>query len=106
MSIKGKKLRKFDEEFKRRAVQLYMSSEKSYETLGEELGISANTLHSWVKHPRYAHPKPASAAQSSSEGGETIKELKALKRELSIVKEERDILKKALAIFSGDAPKY
>lgn len=97
---KTRKVRKFDEEFKRRAVQLYRSSGKSYGVLAEELGISINTLHGWVKHPRYM-----SLGATNGEDIDVVKEFKALKRELSIVKEERDILKKALAIFSGDVPR-
>ena len=104
MSNKGKKLRKYDEEFKRRAVQLYIGSGKSCEVLGGELGISGNTLYAWVKHPRYAYSEGHTAGQANGES-EFIKEFKALKRELSIVKDERDILKKALAIFSEDVPK-
>jgi transposase len=105
MSNRGQKLRKFDEEFKRRSVQLYLTSGKSCEKLGKELGISTNTLYSWVKHPRYASGTTP-AGQSNGENSEQlIKEFKALKRELSIVREERDILKKALAIFSEDVPK-
>jgi len=106
MSNRGKKLRRYDEEFKRRAVQLYITAGKSCETLGEELGVPANTLYSWIKHPRYANSQPTpGVVQTSGENGELIKEFKALKRELSIIKEERDILKKALAIFSEDVPK-
>src|SRR5271154_3050241 len=99
MSNRSKKLRKYDEEFKRRAVQLYIAGDKSYETLGEELGIPTNTLVCWVKHPRYAYSQSTAVAQSIGENSEMVKEFKALKRELSIIKEERDILKKALAIF-------
>ena len=100
MSDRSRKVRKYDEEFKRRAVELSITTGKSYEKLSEELGIPANTLYGWSKNPRYA---PA-VGQTAVENNVT-KELKALKRELSIIKEERDILKKALAIFSGDVPK-
>jgi transposase len=100
MSNRGRKIRKYDEEFKRRAVELLITTGKTYEKLSEELGIPANTLYSWSKNPRYA-PAPGQADIENS----VVKELKALKRELSIIKEERDILKKALAIFSGDVPK-
>jgi len=105
MSNRGKKLRKYDEEFKSRAVQLYLTGGKSCETLGEELGVSANTLYAWVRNPRYAYSQTPGTGRPSGEASEIIKEFKALKRELSIVKEERDILKKALAIFSEDVPK-
>ncbi len=38
MSSRSRKVRKYDEEFKRRAVQLYLTGAKSCETLSEELG--------------------------------------------------------------------
>jgi transposase len=100
MSDRSRKIRKYDEEFKRRAVELSITTGKSYENLSEDLGIPASTLYSWSKNPRYA-PTPDQADIENS----VAKELKALKRELSIIKEERDILKKALAIFSGDVSK-
>ena len=99
MSTRSRKVRKYDEEFKRRAVELSLTTGKSCEKLSEDLGIPANTLYSWSKNPRYA-PTGQAAIENNA-----AKELKALKRELSIIKEERDILKKALAIFSGDVPK-
>jgi transposase len=104
MSHKGRKIRKYDEEFKRRAVELSITTGKSYEKLSEELGIPANTLYGWAKSPQYAPSQKALAGQAAVESN-VMKEIKALKRELSIIKEERDILKKALAIFSGDVPK-
>src|SRR5947209_19937574 len=97
---KTKTIRKFDEEFKRRAVQLFRSGWKSYRVLAEELGISVNTLHGWIKPPRYMSP-----TGTNGEDNDVVRQFKALRRELSIVKEERDILKKALAIFSGDVPR-
>ena len=97
MSDRSRKVRKYDEEFKRRAVELSIKTGKSYEKLSEELGIPANTLYSWSKNPRYA-PAPGQADIENS----VVKELKALKRELSIIKEERDILKKAAAYFANE----
>jgi transposase-like protein len=39
--------RKFDETFKREAVQNWLNSGKSAEVAGEELGITASLLYSW-----------------------------------------------------------
>jgi transposase len=101
MSKNNRQIRQYDEEFKRRAVQLYRSNSKSYITLSEELGIPVSTLVGWVQNCRYANPETSSAPENS----DVIKEFKLLKKELAIIKEERDILKKALAIFSVDVPK-
>jgi transposase len=93
-----RKLRKYDKEFKINAVNLYLKGDRSYEQIGDELGIPGATLASWVeKHkkeggeafPGKGHLKPSDA------------ELMQLRKELAIVREERDILKKALGIFSS-----
>lgn len=39
--------RKYDEEFKRRAVRLSYSSERTIKATAESLGINANMLHRW-----------------------------------------------------------
>jgi transposase len=98
MSDRSRKIRKYDEEFKRRAVELSITTGKPYGKLSEELGIPVNTLYSWSKNPRYAPSQKAAATGQAAVENNVTKELKALKRELSIIKEERDILKKALAI--------
>lgn len=84
-------------EFKREAVQLAQSSGKPIAQVARELGISDTSIHQWRKelgeHGREAFP--GSGHQSAQE-----EELRRLKRELERTQKERDILKKALAIFS------
>lgn len=93
-----RKNRKYDKEFKVNAVTLYLKSNRSYDQVGEELGIPGATLASWVgkrkkdgveAFPGKGHLKPSDA------------EYAQLRKELAIVREERDILKKALGIFSS-----
>ena len=108
MSESKRKSRQYDAEFKQRAIKLYFSSEKSYTELGAELGIPAPTLSTWIhnaKHSYQKNPKSLSSKPNESSEVDLSKELIRLKREMSVVKEERDILKKALAIFSTDNPK-
>ncbi len=89
--------RKYDTEFKQNAVKLYYASGKSYSVFSDELGIPTATLVGWIHSGKY---------RTSEKNGETtpvtaeLEELKRLRKELAIVKEERDILKKAVAIFS------
>lgn len=101
---KSRQVRKYDHEFKQRAVQLYRTNEKSYEKISEELGIPTATLVGWVRNPRYADFSTASG-QLNVQNNDLLQQFKSLKREFSIVQEERDILKKALAIFSVGVPK-
>lgn len=88
----------YDKEFKLNAVKLFLESGRTYVEIGEELGIPHTTLASWV----YRHKKdgeeafPGKGCLKSSDA-----EFAKLRRRLAIAEEERDILKKALGIFSS-----
>ena len=91
------KKRVFDKEFKINAVKLILNKEKKVTELARELKINENTLHNWknqyLKDSEDAFP--GKGHQTPVE-----EELTRLKRENQVLKEERDILKKALGIFS------
>jgi transposase len=87
--------RKYDAEFKIQAVELYLSSNKSASSIARDLGICTTNLIRWAREYRNkdlvafpGHGKPRD------------EELHRLRKELAEVKQERDILKKAMAIFS------
>lgn len=91
-------IRSYDKEFKQNAVNLFLSNTRSYDELGKELGVPGSTLANWVSlhrkegvqaFPGKGHQKPSDEAMAH------------LRKELSIIREERDILKKALGIFSS-----
>ena len=87
---------KYDREFKINAVKLYLSQERSIERIAKDLGVSRASLGRWVKDYK------REGDRSFPGSGHVIdKELQALKRELHLVRQERDILKKAVAIFSA-----
>lgn len=86
---------KYDKEFKVNAVKIYLSNDKSIEQISNDLGISRASLGHWIKQYK------AEGERSFPGSGHVIEEeLRALKRELYLVRQERDILKKAVAIFS------
>jgi transposase-like protein len=91
--------RKFDETFKREAVQNWLQSGKSAEVVGQELGINANLLYAWrklvpaVAGGRATASKPGSVADLQGQ-------LDAAQRELRHVREQCTILKKTLGILS------
>jgi transposase len=93
-----RKVRVYDKEFKLNAVKLYLTSGRPYEEVSNELGIPVGTLVTWVK----SHKKDGAEAFP---GKGFVKpsdvEVMNLRKELAIVREERDILKKALGIFSS-----
>ena len=89
--------RSYDKEFKLNSVKLYLESERTFKQISEELGIPNATLVSWVenhkKNGKEAFPGKGNIKPSDEE-------VIMLRKELSIAREERDILKKALGIFS------
>ena len=87
----------FTKEFKLEAVQLVQKSGKSQAQIARDLGIADSTLHHWCKEFAKAGAQafPGSGNPPASE-----EELRRLRRENDLLRQERDILKKALAIFS------
>src|SRR6202049_3779970 len=87
----------YTQEFKREAVRLAQTSGKSIAQVARELGISDTSIHQWRKELA-AHGQeafPGSGHQTAQE-----EELRRLKRELEVTRQERDILKKAFMVFS------
>ena len=96
-----KQQRTFTQEFKREAVRLVQSSGKSMNQVARDLGISDSTLSHWCKRSRQHGNEafPGSGHQTPQE-----EEVRRLKRELEVMRQERDILKKALVVFSRTQP--
>ncbi len=88
--------RTFTREFKVEAVQLAKTSDKPLAQIACDLGIADSTLHHWCKlfseHGEQAFP--GSGHQMPQE-----EELRRLKRENELLRQERDILKKLSASF-------
>lgn len=87
----------YDKEFKLDAVQLAKVSEKPNTQIANDLGIPESTLRQWIKETEKEGNdcfRGKGVVKTSNE------ELYNLKKELADVKMERDILKKAVAIFS------
>ena len=89
--------RKFTVEFKQEAVRLFGTSGKSGTKLAEELGISDSILYRWRKE---LGESGTQAFPGKGHQTELEEENRHLPRELEVVKQEREILKKALGIFS------
>ena len=84
---KGKQ---YDEEFKNTIVELYSNKKPACEII-REYGISSSVLYKWIKEY---------SPIQTEDGTTTNKEIQQLKKELSKTKEELEILKKAIAIFT------
>jgi transposase len=93
-----RKYKRYDEAFKRNAVELWLSGNKSLQQIAADLGISDQSLKQWKKQlagQPATGPGQRSALQLEEEN-------RRLKRELQHVSRQRDILKKTLGILSAD----
>jgi len=96
----GKKRRVYSKEFKEQAVLLSESSGKSVREVAQDLGISENMLWRWKRELRESGDKGFPGQGMRQQGTELEEKIRKLEQELHTVKMERDILKKAVAIFS------
>lgn len=94
-------VRHYDEEFQRRAVELVETNGKSVRQTALELGMPQKTLARW-KHMKKIKDRPPllRSASASNNSDQLLAENQQLRRQLAEVEQQRDILKKALAIFS------
>ncbi len=91
--------RKYDSDFKRNAVQLAEESGRTVAEIAENLGIGKDLLYRWRREHRtsqgLAFPGKGREALTSQ-----YQKIRELEKKLKDTEMERDILKKAMAIFS------
>jgi transposase len=83
-------------EFKAEAVQLVRSCGRSVAQIAKDLGVSGNSLRTWVKQAEIDQGKRGRLANDERE------ELRRLRREVKVLRQERDFLKKAAAFFARE----
>jgi len=95
--LSKRKRRIYSKEFKLEAVRLSETAGGPASAVARNLGISPNLLNRWKREYRASkeHAFPGLGKLQEPE-----EELRKLRKELADTKMERDILKKALAIFS------
>jgi transposase len=89
----GKVRRKFDEQYKREAVRFLEETGRPLRAVAEELQVSEGALWRWRKQ----YGTGAGEVLSPSEATE----LRRLRRENAVLRQERDFLKKAAAYFAN-----
>lgn len=92
-----KKHRTYTDEFKNEALRLLETTERSASAIEQELGITSGLLSRW-RRKRNAEANERAVQPAGESAAETIKRLQ---RENEILRQEREILKKAVAIFSN-----
>ena len=93
---------KYSQEFKDSTVQLILNDGESVVKVAEDLDLNPKTLYHWVTIYKKAHNIPTREMNLSSSKESESEELKRLRHENKILKQERDILKKATAYFAKE----
>lgn len=89
--------RQFDDDFKAQAVRLVLDEGKSVRSVARDLDLTETALREWVKRSR--------ADRTAGKTGLTTverEELARLQKENRILREEREILRKAAAFFANE----
>ena len=99
MTVNTSKKKRYDESFKRQAVELAITSGKRYDQVARDLGIDITSLRAW----RYRYAGQMNHVRSQPEKlspEEKDREIKRLQQENLYLKKQREILKKAMSIVS------
>jgi len=88
--------RSFTPEFKERTVELIESSGRSIRDVCRELDLTESAVRRWVEQAEIDRGRKEGVTSSERE------ELERLRRENRLLKEEREILKKAAAFFASE----
>jgi transposase len=94
----GKTKPPYPVEFRNQAVELVRTSGKPISQIAKDLGVTTVSLQSWVRKSEVnaGHGRPGELTTAEQE------ELRRLRRENKILREEREILKKAAAFFAKE----
>ena len=89
--------KKYDKAFKLEVLKMIQQSDRTIKSIAQELGIHTGVISRWRKQFREQENEafPGKGHQTPED-----EEIRRLKKELTDVKEERDILKKAVAFFA------
>lgn len=93
----AKQQKRYTAEFKQEAVRLATSGQQSKVQTARNLGISEGLLYRWID--QFGPAKPGEPAKLTPD---ERSELQRLRRENQRLQQERDILKKAIGIFSEE----
>ena len=84
------------DEFRREAVRIALTSGLTRKQVASDLGIGFSTLSKWIQQSRPDYLPPASDI-------DLAKENERLRKEVRLLTEEREILKKATVFFAGQS---
>lgn len=97
MARASRHVQPYPPEFRAEAIRLARSSGRSHRQIADDLGITGETLRLWLKQADLDEGKRSDGLTSDEQ-----EELRRLRRENRILREEREILKQAAAFFARE----
>ena len=97
----GSNRRKYDKEFKLEAIRSYENGDRSQSEVERELGITQGLQGKWIQSLEKA-PKKAEAFPGHGRLTETEARIRQLERENAQLRQDKEILKKVLKIYSRE----
>ena len=95
--------RQYSKEFIEEAVRLAKTSGKSMVKVAQGLGLNDKTLWNWVQAAKEAEGQGENQSEGKKLTISEREELRQLRRENALLREEREILKKAAAFFAKES---
>ena len=92
-----KQRRSFSPEFRQEAVRLALASDRPLSEIARELKIRPDQLRHWKQQLTRAAGAPPPSGETPDQ------ELRRLRREVEVLRQERDFLKKAAAFFAKES---
>jgi transposase len=96
-TLKRRMRRRFDDDFKAQAVRLVLDEGKSVGSVARDLDLTESALRNWVERARADRTQGKTGLPTAER-----EELARLRKENRILREEREILKKAAAFFANE----
>ena len=89
------KYKQYSEEFKRDVLAMVAEGKRSVAQIERDLGLTTGIIYKWQARYQVKGMELKPSEERAEEA-----EIRRLKRELEIAKQERDILKKAIQVFT------
>lgn len=93
--------KKYSKEFKLEAIRMYENSERSATSIEQELEITKGLLTKWIQRMQEV-PKKEEAFSGNGKLSETEERIRRLEQEIYQLRQDKEILKKVLTMYSKD----
>jgi transposase-like protein len=100
--MEKRKKRIFTEEFKAEAVNLYRQSGKTKAEIARDLGVTHTCIGQWIKQADIEKGNGPRGALTLAERDELVR----ARKEIRVLRMERDLLKKSVAFFARETTEF